>query len=446
LFFDKEFLIFGINLQTYLMDYLRGVFGLAVIVLVAFIFSSDKKRIDWRLVGIGILLQLVFGILITKVPIVASGFALLSQGFVKFLSFSRDGAAFIFGDLAGDNFGFIFAFQVLPTIIFFSTVSAGLYYLGILQKVVFGIAWVMARTMRLSGPESLSAAGNIFLGQTEAPLLVRPFIPDMTRSELMCLMTGGMATIAGGVLAGYVAFLGGDSLEEQSRFAAYLLGASIMNAPAAIVMSKIFVPEINKENVKQKLEVNEESLGVNLIDAMSIGASDGLKLALNVGAMLLAFIAVIAALNFILMGLIGEYTGLNTFVINSTSGQFKGFSLEYLFGQIFRVFAWVIGVEWADTLQIGSLLGQKTVINEFVAYLSLSEMKEMGTLSPKSIVIATYALCGFSNFSSIAIQLGGISIIAPNQQGNLSRLGLRALLAASLACLMTATIAGSLFG
>jgi CNT family concentrative nucleoside transporter len=428
------------------MDYLRGVFGLAVIVLVAFIFSSDKKRIDWRLVGIGILLQLVFGILITKVPIVASGFGLLSQGFVKFLSFSKDGAAFIFGDLAGDNFGFIFAFQVLPTIIFFSTVSAGLYYLGILQKVVFGIAWVMARTMRLSGPESLSAAGNIFLGQTEAPLLVRPFIPDMTRSELMCLMTGGMATIAGGVLAGYVAFLGGDSLEEQSRFAAYLLGASIMNAPAAIVMSKIFVPEISKKNVKEKLEVNEENMGVNFIDAMSIGASDGLKLSLNVGAMLLAFIAVIAALNFILMGLIGEYSGLNTFVINSTGGQFQGFSLEYLFGQIFRVFAWVIGVEWADTLQIGSLLGQKTVINEFVAYLSLSEMKEMGTLSPKSIVIATYALCGFSNFSSIAIQLGGISIIAPNQQGNLSRLGLRALLAASLACLMTATIAGSLFG
>jgi CNT family concentrative nucleoside transporter len=428
------------------MEYLRGVFGLAVIVLVAFIFSSDKKRIDWRLVGIGILLQLIFGILITKVPIVASGFSFLSQGFVKFLSFSRDGASFIFGDLAGDSFGFIFAFQVLPTIIFFSTVSAGLYYLGILQKVVFGIAWVMARTMRLSGPESLSAAGNIFLGQTEAPLLVRPFIPEMTRSELMCLMTGGMATIAGGVLAGYVAFLGGDSLEEQSKFAAYLLGASIMNAPAAIVMSKIFIPELEKDKVEKKLEVSQESLGVNLIDAMSIGASDGLKLSLNVGAMLLAFIAVIAALNFILMGLIGEYTGLNTLVINSTGGQFQGFSLEYLFGQIFRVFAWVIGVEWADTLQIGSLLGQKTVINEFVAYLSLSEMKEMGTLSPKSIVIATYALCGFSNFSSIAIQLGGISIIAPNQQGNLSRLGLRSLLAASLACLMTATIAGMLFG
>lgn len=428
------------------MDYLRGVFGLAVIVLVAFIFSSNKKKIDWRLVGIGILLQLIFGFLITQVPIVESAFAMVSRGFVKFLSFSRDGAAFIFGDLAGDSYGFIFAFQVLPTIIFFSTVSAGLYYLGILQKVVFGIAWVMARTMRLSGPESLSAAGNIFLGQTEAPLLVRPFIPQMSKSELMCLMTGGMATIAGGVLAGYVAFLGGDSLEEQSRFAAYLLGASIMNAPAAIVMSKMFIPELEKERKQDKLEVNEEAMGVNLIDAMSIGASEGLKLTLNVGAMLLAFIAVIAAVNYLLMGIVGDVTGLNDFVVNSTGGQFKGFSLEYLFGQVFRVFAWVIGVDWVDTLQVGSLLGQKTVINEFVAYLSLSEMKEMGSLSAKSIVIATYALCGFSNFSSIAIQLGGIAIIAPNQQANISRLGLKSLLAASLACLMTATIAGMLFG
>jgi CNT family concentrative nucleoside transporter len=427
------------------MEYLRGALGLAVIVLVAFIFSSNRKKIDWRLVIIGISLQLVFGFLITQVEFVKDGFQLLSEGFVKFLSFSEAGARFIFGDLAGDSFGFIFAFKVLPTIIFFSTVSSGLYYLGILQKIVYGIAWVMARTMRLSGPESLSAAGNIFLGQTEAPLLVRPFIPQMSKSELMCLMTGGMATIAGGVLAGYVAFLGGDSLEEQSKFAAYLLGASIMNAPAAIVLSKIFIPETDKEIVQDKLEVNKEAMGVNLIDAMSIGAAEGLKLSLNVGGMLLAFIAVIAAVNYGLSGLIGEVTGLNAWVDSSTGGQFKGFSLEYIFGQIFRAFAWVIGVEWADTLQVGSLLGQKTVINEFVAYLSLADMKQAASISEKSIVIATYALCGFSNFSSIAIQLGGISIIAPNQQGNLSRLGLKSLMAASLACLMTATIAGMLF-
>lgn len=427
------------------MDYFRGLIGILALLGVALIFSSDRKRVDWRLVGIGVILQAIFGFLITKVEFVARIFALVSRGFVKFLSFSADGATFIFGDLATDSFGFIFAFQVLPTIIFFSTVSAGLYYLGVLQKVVFVIAWVMARTMRLSGPESLSAAGNIFLGQTEAPLLVRPFIPTMSRSELMCLMTGGMATIAGGVLAGYVAFLGGDSLAEQSRFAAYLLGASIMNAPAAIVMSKIMIPETDKEIVNDKLEVSGENMGVNLIDAMSIGASEGLKLALNVGGMLLAFIAVIAALNFILSGLIGEYTGLNQLVISSTGGQFSGFSLEYILGQVFRIFAWIIGVEWSETLQVGSLLGQKTVINEFVAYLSLAEMKSADMLSAKSIVISTYALCGFSNFSSIAIQVGGIGSIAPNQQGNLSRLGMRALMAATLACLMTATIAGALF-
>ena len=427
------------------MDYFRGLIGIIALLGVALIFSSDRKRVDWRLVGIGVILQAVFGFLITKIEFVARIFALVSRAFVKFLSFSADGATFIFGDLATDSFGFIFAFQVLPTIIFFSTVSAGLYYLGVLQKVVFVIAWVMSRTMRLSGPESLSAAGNIFLGQTEAPLLVRPFIPTMSRSELMCLMTGGMATIAGGVLAGYVAFLGGDSLAEQSRFAAYLLGASIMNAPAAIVMSKIMIPETDKEIVNDKLEVSGENMGVNLIDAMSIGASEGLKLALNVGGMLLAFIAVIAALNFILSGLIGEYTGLNKMVISSTGGQFSGFSLEYILGQVFRIFAWIIGVEWSETLQVGSLLGQKTVINEFVAYLSLADMKSADTLSAKSIVISTYALCGFSNFSSIAIQVGGIGSIAPNQQGNLSKLGMRALMAATLACLMTATIAGALF-
>ena len=428
------------------MEYIRGFIGISALLAVAFLFSSNKKSVDWRLVGIGVALQTVFGLLITKVDFVENIFAGISGGFVKLLSFAQEGAIFLFGDLATDSFGTIFAFQVLPTIIFFSTVSAGLYYLGILQKVVYGIAWVMSKTMRLSGAESLSAAGNIFLGQTEAPLLVRPFIPAMTKSELMCLMTGGMATIAGGVLAAYVSFLGGDSVEEQSRFASYLLGASIMNAPAAIVMSKIIIPETNKEGPNDKLQVSEEEMGVNLIDAMSIGASDGLKLALNVGGMLLAFIAVIAAINYLLTGMVGDWLGLNSFVVSSTNGQFEGFSLEYILGQVFRVFAWLMGVEWQDTLQVGSLLGQKTVINEFVAYSGLSEMKEAGSLSPKSIIISTYALCGFSNFSSIAIQVGGIGSIAPNQQGNLSKLGMQALLAATLACMMTASIAGMLFG
>jgi CNT family concentrative nucleoside transporter len=260
----------------------------------------------------------------------------------------------------------------------------------------------------------------------------------------MCLMTGGMATIAGGVLAGFVAFLGGGDPVEESRFAAYLLSASIMNAPGAIVIAKILIPEANPELIDNKLTISQDKLGVNLIDALANGASEGLKLALNIGGMLLAFIAVIAAVNYFLGNLIGEWTGLNEFVVSSTNGTFNSFSLEYILGQVFRLFAFAMGVEWNDTLAVGSLLGQKTVINEFVAYLGLAEMKAAGILSEKSIIISTYALCGFSNFSSIAIQIGGIGGMAPSQQGNLSKLGLRALLAATLACMMTATIAGAL--
>jgi len=427
------------------MDYLRGIIGIATLVGIAFLLSKNKKAINWRLVITGIVLQLLAGILILRVPFIAAIFKKVSEGFVKFLSFSQEGAAFLFGGLVDEtSFGFIFAFQVLPTIIFFSTVSAGLYYLGILQKLVYGIAWIMARTMRLSGAESLSAAGNIFLGQTEAPLLVKPYISRMTYSELMCLMTGGMATIAGGVLAGYVAFLGGDDPVERTRFAAYLLSASIMNAPAAIVIAKILIPETNKEAIDTDLKVADEEMGVNLIDALSRGASDGLRLSVNVGAMLLAFIAVIAALNFLLKDVFGDITHLNQWVVSSTGGEFDGFSLEYILGQIFRVLAFIMGVAWEEALEVGSLLGQKTVINEFVAYLSMSEMKADGIINGKALVVATYALCGFSNFSSIAIQIGGIGSLAPNQQSNLSKLGLWALLAATIACMMTGTVAGML--
>jgi len=429
-------------------DILRGAGGMLVLVGIAFLFSKNRKAIDWKLVGFGLFLQILFGVLVTQVPIVEDAFAFVSKLFVKLLSFSQAGAEFLFGNLANPanngGLGFIFAFSVLPTIIFFSTVSAGLYYLGILQKIVFGIAWIMSKGMRLSGAESLSAAGNIFLGQTEAPLLVRPFISRMTKSELMCLMTGGMATLAGGVLAAYVAFLGGDDPAQQAIFAAHLLTASIMNAPAGIVLAKILLPETEHDKINTHLEVNEEQLGVNLVDALSRGAADGLRLAANVGGMLLAFIAVIALLNYILIK-VGSVTGLNEFVVASTNGQFNGFSFQYILGQIFRVFAFIMGVPWEDTLQVGSLLGQKTAINEFVAYLDLANMKNAGTLSDKALIMATYALCGFSNFSSIAIQIGGIGSMAPNQQGNLSKLGFLALLGASLACMMTATVAGMLY-
>ena len=423
------------------------------IVVIAFLFSNNRKTIDWRLVGVGIFLQITIGLIIGKIELAQQAFIYLSDKFVVFLGFAQKGAEFLYGDLAKNSandpdvrhsLGFLFAFQALPTVIFFSSVSAGLYYLGVLQKIVFGFAWLMARTMRLSGSESLSAAANVLMGQTEAPLLVKPFIARMTSSELHCLMVGGMATIAGSVLGAYVSFLGGGDPAEQAKFASYLLSASIMNAPAAIVLAKMFMPEDDKSKIDRQLSINKDQIGANFIDSLATGASDGLKLALNIGAMLLAFIAVIYAINWVLVDGIGAATGLNDFVVASTGGAFDGFSLQYILGQVFRVFAFAMGVEWGDTLQVGSLLGQKVVMNEFVAYLDLAEMKQAGSLSEKSIRIATYALCGFANFSSIAIQIGGIGGMAPSRQGDISRMGLRAMVAATLATMMTATIAGAI--
>jgi CNT family concentrative nucleoside transporter len=434
------------------MDYLRALGGLIFIVGIAYIFSNNRKAIDWRLVIVGIIMQIIFGLLIAKIPAVQFGFEYISAKFITFLSFAQKGAEFLYGDLSKNSnavpgvkhsLGFLFAFQTLPSVIFFSAVTAGLYYLGILQKIVYGFAWIMTKTMRLSGAESLSVAGDIFMGQTEAPLLVRPFIPQMTKSELHCLMVGGMATIAGSVFGAYVSFLGGSSPAEQTKFATYLLTASIMSAPAAVVLAKIFLPET--EPVDSSLKLTKEKVGVNLIDSIATGAADGLKLALNIGAMLLAFIAVIYSLNWILVDLIGAHTGLNEFVVTSTNGAFQGFSLQYILGQVFRVFAFFIGVDWDESIYVGSLLGQKMVINEFVAYYDLGNMKAAGLLSDKAVLISTYALCGFANFSSIAIQIGGTGGMAPTRQADISKLGMRAMIAATLATLMTATIAGALF-
>jgi CNT family concentrative nucleoside transporter len=429
------------------MNYLRAAIGLIFIVAIAYLLSGNRKKVDWRLVGIGILFQILIGLAIAKVGFVRVMFEFVSDKFVTFLGFAREGSSFVFGSLASNtsSTGFIFAFQALPTVIFFSAVTAGLYYLGILQKIVFGFAWLMTKAMRLSGSESLSAAANIFMGQTEAPLLVKPFITKMTNSELFCLMVGGMATLAGSVLATYVGLLGGNSQEEKTLFTTYLLCASIMNAPAAIVLAKIFYPQSEPEKIDSELKVNKEQIGVNLVDALASGAADGLKLALNIAGMLIAFIAIIYAVNWVLVDFVGAMTGLNEFVKTSTQGAFDGFSLQYILGQVFRVFAFMMGVDWQQTLGVGSLLGQKMVINEFVAYVDLSKMKEAGLLNEKSIRIATYALCGFANFSSIAIQIGGIGGMAPSRQGDLSRMGFKAMLAASLATMMTATISGAIF-
>ena len=419
------------------MDLIRFVIGFIFIISIAYLLSSDKKSINWRLVLSGIILQLIFAILITNVPFVESIFSGISKFFVLLIGFSKEGTLFLFPDASFNGF----AFSALPVVILFSAISAFLYYMGFLQIIVKSIAWIMSKTMKLSGAESLSAAGNIFLGQTEAPLLVKPYIKNMTKSELMCLMTGGMATIAGGVFAAYVALLGGSDSDESLKFATILLTASIMNAPAGIVISKIFQPENKNNSINNNLDLSNEDLGSNAIHALAKGASDGLKLALNIAAMLLAFLAVVYMLNYFLE-FFGDITSINDWIKASSNGQFNKLSMEFLLGQVFRLFAFMIGINWDETVLVGSLLGQKFVLNEFIAYVNLAEMKSAGLLSEKSILISTYALCGFANFSSIAIQIGGIGSMAPSRQEDISKLGLRALLAATLATLLTGNIAG----
>ena len=430
------------------MAYFQAIAGFSVFIFIAYLFSSHKGRIDWKLVVSGLLLQFFLCLILTKVPFFVDMFMFLSKCFVKLLDFSVHGAQFLFGDLAKNNeayknvkhnLGFIFAFQVLPPIVFFSTLTSGLYYLGVLQKIVYGMAWIMSKTMRISGAESLSASANIFLGQTESPLLVKPFIPNMTKSEMLCVMTCGMATIAGGVMAAYISFLGGDTEIGRTTFAAHLLMASIINTPAGIVFSKIILPQT--EPTEQKLTLSKEKFGSNLIEALSNGATDGVKLAVSVGGMLLAFIAVIALVNYLFVKT-GYWIGVNDWITESTNHRYLGLSMEYILGIICMPIAWLMGVPWSEAMQVGSLLGQKTVINEFVSYVNLADMKNAGTLSNKSIIISTFALCSFANFSSIAIQIGGISIMAPGKQGMISELGFRALLAASLACCSSGILAG----
>jgi CNT family concentrative nucleoside transporter len=430
-------------------SFYRGLIGIVFILGVCFLFSADRKNIDWKLVGIGISLQIVFAVLFLKVDQVAVVFQWIAERVVEFLAISEEGALFVFGSLVdpSQSWGYIFAFKVLPTIVFFSAFTSLLYYLGVLQKIVFGFAWVMSKTMRLSGAESLAAAANIFIGQTEAPLVVKPYLENMTKSEMLCLMVGGMATIAGGVLAAFIEFLGGTDPASKAEFARHLITASIMSAPAAIVMAKMLFPEDTPDKIDHKLNISKEKIGSNILDAISTGTTDGLKLAVNVGAMLLVFTALIAVINWFLGDLIGGPTGLNELIADSSSGRYEKFSMQYILGNLFAPIAWIIGVPIGDIVPVGQLLGEKTILNEFFAYKSLSEMKASSIITNyRSIVIATYALCGFANFASIGIQIGGIGVLAPGQRKTLAAFGLKALLGGTCAALMTATIAGMLFG
>ncbi|MBX2926341.1 MAG: Na+ dependent nucleoside transporter [Saprospiraceae bacterium] len=430
--------------MEFLLTLLRGLLGIVFLLAVAYVLSNNRRAINWRLVCSGLALQVVFAIGVLKVPIVNKIFDAIAGFFVVILDFTKSGSAFIFGDLITrtDSFGYIFAFQVLPTVVFFSALSSVLYYFGILQRIIYGISWVMSRTMGLSGPESLASAANVFIGQTEAPLAIKPYLEHMTRSELLCLMTGGMATIAGGVFAAYVGFLGGDDPVQQLYFARHLLTASIMSAPAAIVAAKMLFPETEREHTEEEVKIEVDS-GSNLLDAIANGTTDGLRLAVNVGAMLLVFTALIAMVNYVMVEFIGGWSGLNDWAVAVTGGRAEGFTFTFLLGLIFAPIAWLLGVPVADIFTVGELLGQKTVINEFVAYGALGDMQKAGlVLQPKSLIIAIYALCGFSNFASIGIQIGGISAIAPGQRRALTELGIKSLVGGTIACFLTATLAG----
>ncbi|SOU86061.1 NupC/NupG family nucleoside CNT transporter [Tenacibaculum dicentrarchi] len=435
----------------------RGVLGMFSLLLIAFLCSANRKGIDWKIVGLGLAFQLVIAIGVLKVPFVQSIFEFIGKGFVSILGFTQAGSEFLFQGLISDmdTFGFIFAFQILPTIIFFSALTSLLFYLGVIQKVVKGLAWSLSKVLKISGAESLSVAGNIFLGQTEAPLLIKAYLEKMNKSEVLLVMIGGMATVAGAVLAAYIGFLGGDDETLKLFYAKHLLAASVMAAPGAIVISKILYPQT--EEIVTDIKVSQDKIGSNILDAIANGTTEGLQLAMNVGAMLLVFVAFIAMINGILGGIGGfdginylgwKFTSLNSLIESSTA--YKNFSLEFILGYIFAPLMWLIGVAREDMALMGQLLGIKLAASEFVGYIQLSELKNAANLTHltynKSIIMATYMLCGFANFASIGIQIGGIGSLAPGQRKTLSEFGIKALIGGTVASLMSATIAGMIIG
>jgi CNT family concentrative nucleoside transporter len=424
----------------------RGLLGMLFLIGLCYVLSNNRKAINWKLVSMGIIAQIGFAIgVLSKgkynfFRIIIQWF---SDKFVEVINLAHKGIEFMFGNLAdaSGSWGYTFAIQALPNIIFFAALSSLFYYLGILQKIVYFFALMLSK-LKVSGAESVSTAANIFLGQTEAPLMVRPFLEKMNRSEILCIMVGGMANTAGSVLAAYVGFLGGSDPVQQHFFALHLLSQSIMSAPAAIVCSKILFPQTEK--IDERIIVSKEKFGENALDAISLGTTDGLKLAVNVGAILIVFTALMYVLNWVL-GSVGYYTGINSLVANFSKGRYDALSFQMILGYLFSPIAWLIGVSERDMVSVGQLLGEKTIINEFQAYITFGKMKAENLITdPKSILITTYALCGFANIASIGIQIGGISQLAPGQRKNLTELGFKALIGGTIACLMCACIAGAL--
>ena len=425
----------------------RGALGMVSLIFIAFLFSSNRKAINWKVVGIGLTFQLLIAIGVLKVAFIKAIFEFVGGLFVSVLDFTRAGCKFLFEGLVVDmdTFGFIFAFQVLPTIIFFSALTSVLFYLGIIQKVVKAMAWLLSKALKISGAESLSVAGNIFLGQTEAPLLIKAYLEKMNKSEMLLVMIGGMATVAGAVLAAYIGFLGGDDPLLRLFYAKHLLAASVMAAPGAIIISKILYPQT--EDINTDVAVSQEKIGSNFLDAIANGTTEGLKLAVNVGAMLLVFVAFIAMFNGIL-GWIGDISTINKWVANNTA--YQNLSIELILGYAFAPLMWLIGVAKEDMMLMGQLLGIKIAASEFIGYIQLRDLKDIANAThlnyEKSVIMATYMLCGFANFASIGIQIGGIGSLAPGQRKTLSQFGMKALLGGTIASLVSATIAGMIIG
>ena len=429
-------------MSVQLINILRGAFGMFFLMFVCWLLSTNRKAINWRLVMIALIAMIGFYLGVTRVGFINGFFDFLSRAFVKVVDVEIESTRLLFSNLIEvrpDSWGFIFAVRVLPTIIFFSALSSILYYTGILQKIVYVFALALSK-LKISGAESVSTAANIFMGQTEAPLMIKPYLDKINRSEVLLIMVGGMANTAGSVLGAYVSFLGGDDPNSKAFFAMHLLTQSILSAPAAIICSKILFPQTQPVNTE--VRIPKQKLGDNFLDALSIGTTDGMKLAVNVGAMLLAFTALVFVFNYILFK-IGDWTSLNAIIAANT--PYQSLSFQMILGYIFSPVAWIIGVDTGDMLNVGQLLGEKTILNEFNAYLSFSTMKNQGIITdPKAILITTYALAGFANFASIGIQIGGISQLAPNQRKNLTELGFKALIGGTIACLMCGCMAGAL--
>lgn len=425
---------------------LRGVVGIITVLAVSYLMSSNRKKIDWKLVGSGLLIQFALALSVLYVPFVGTLFELLGKAFIKLMDFTQAGVGFLLGPYATKSNGFIFIIHSMPVIIFFTAIVSLFYHWGIIQRVVGAFSWVLRKFMNVSGAEGLVVSGNIFMGMTESPVLIKNYLPSMNRSEIFLVMVAGMGTIAGSVMATYIGMLSGGDPAARLLFAKHLLSASVMAAPGSIVIAKMLCPQ-TEPVTEQEVKVSLENQHHNILEALASGTSVGIKLVVNIAAMLLVFISMVALLNYVSEGLIGKYTGLNDWVVSVTDGKQQGFTFQFILGIILSPFMWLIGVPFDDMMLVGSLLGQKTILNEFVAYFQLQQWKDAGLfVYEKSIIMSTYILCGFANISSIGILLGGLGVLTPNKQNLISKLGIPTMIGGALVSIMSATMVGMILG